>query len=107
MKILVVDDDITNQKILSIILDSFNIATVCADNGKQAVQMFAEVQPDIVLMDILMPEMDGYEACKRIKQLSGDKFVPVIFITGITETEAVVKAVDVGGDDFITKPYNI
>ncbi|WP_455210165.1 ATP-binding SpoIIE family protein phosphatase [Kaarinaea lacus] len=106
MKILIVDDDITNQKILSIIFDSFNIKSVCADNGKQAVQMFEEVQPDIVLMDILMPEMDGYEACRRIKALSGDKFVPVIFITGITDTEAVVKAVEVGGDDFITKPYN-
>ena len=106
MKIMIVDDDVTNQKILSIILDSFDIETVCAKNGKQAVQMFDEVRPEIVLMDIMMPEMDGYEACKRIKAICGDKFVPVIFITGITDSEAVVKAIHVGGDDFITKPYN-
>jgi CheY-like chemotaxis protein/anti-sigma regulatory factor (Ser/Thr protein kinase) len=106
MKIMIVDDDATNRKVLSIILDSFNVETLYAKNGKQAVQTFEEMQPDIVLMDILMPEMDGYEACRRIKAMCGDKFVPVIFITGITDTEAVVKAVEAGGDDFVTKPYN-
>lgn len=77
-----------------------------AANGNEAVALFEKEQPDLVLMDVIMPEMDGYEAVRLIKQSSADKFVPVIFLTAINDEKGLSKCVDVGGDDFLTKPFN-
>jgi len=80
--------------------------TVCvAENGREAVALFEQQQPDMVLMDVMMPEMDGYEATSQIKALAGVRFVPVIFLTAITDDQALVQCVVCGGDDFLTKPY--
>jgi len=104
-KALVVDDDPTNRVILEALLHKEGYATTSAANGVQAVQRFAEESPDIVFMDVMMPEMDGYAATARIKELAGERFVPVIFLTALTWDEALAKCVAAGGDDFLPKPY--
>lgn len=105
-KILVVDDDYINRELLKAILEQQGFEIRLVENGQQAVEQFECWQPDLVLMDINMPVMDGYQATKRIKSMSGDNFVPVIFLTAITDDDSLVKCVESGGDDFLTKPYN-
>lgn len=105
-KVLVADDDIPNRLILQAILEKQGYNVLLADDGLQAVDVFRREQPDLVLMDIKMPQMDGYEATRKIKAISGDTFVPVIFLTATTDSEGLAKCVESGGDDFLTKPYN-
>ncbi|MCU7835518.1 MAG: fused response regulator/phosphatase [gamma proteobacterium symbiont of Taylorina sp.] len=106
MKILIVDDDATNRLVLGAYLkkDGFNI--VSANNGQTAVDLFQSEAPDLILMDIMMPVMDGYESTIKIKSLSGERFIPIIFLTAMTDENALTRCVEVGGDDFLTKPYN-
>lgn len=106
IKVLVAEDDEPNRLILSTILKKQNYEVVLAENGQEAVDLFAECAPDLVLMDIKMPLMDGYEATQKIKAMSGEVFVPVIFLTATTDKEGLVRCIDSGGDDFLTKPYN-
>lgn len=105
-RILIVDDDRSNRLILSAILHAEGYAIVEAENGEVATRVFAETQPDVVLMDVVMPVMDGYAACTAIKSLAGERFVPVIFLTGLQDDDALVRCVAAGGDDFLSKPYN-
>ena len=105
-KVLVADDDIPNRLILQAILENQGFTVLLADDGVQAVEVFCREQPDLVLMDIKMPNMDGYEATQRIKAINADTFVPVIFLTATTDSEGLARCVESGGDDFLTKPYN-
>ncbi len=106
LRILIVDDDRTNIVVLKAMLTRFNYQTIIANNGMEAVQKFESESPDMVLMDVMMPVMNGYEATRRIKKLAGEEFIPVIFLTAVTEDNALAECVRCGGDDFITKPYN-
>lgn len=106
MKILIVDDDNTNLLILSSILEKEGYSVVTASNGSEAVDEFSVGNIDLVLMDVMMPVMDGYEATVKIKALSQERFVPVIFLTSVTDEHQLAKCVESGGDDFLTKPYN-
>lgn len=106
IKVLVAEDDLPNRLILQAILQKQGYEVIHAENGQEAIEHFQADRPDLVLMDIKMPMMDGYEATKRIKAMSGDVFVPVIFLTATSEKEGLVKCVESGGDDFLTKPYN-
>ena len=106
MNILIVDDDDTNILILSSILKQEGYSVVTASNGSEAVDEFSSQDIDLVLMDVMMPVMDGYEATLKIKALSKSRFVPVIFLTAVTDEHQLAKCVDSGGDDFLTKPYN-
>lgn len=105
MKILVVDDDGTNKLILKGLLKSEGYDVVLADNGRQGVDLFEQEQPDMVLMDVMMPIMDGYEATKLIKEKCGERFVPVIFLTAMGGDDAMVACLANGGDDYIKKPF--
>lgn len=106
MKVLIVDDEQANRLILQAMLKKSNHEVIDACNGQEAVDLFDEHQPDLVLMDIMMPVMDGYEATRLIKEKSANRFTPIIFLTAITDEDALVKCVENGGDDFLTKPYN-
>ncbi|CBK41839.1 putative Histidine kinase with protein phosphatase region [Nitrospira defluvii] len=106
MKILVADDTIVNRRILEALLGKDGHTVVLAEDGKQAVALFEQEQPDLVIMDLMMPEMDGYQATKLIKQQTGSRFVPVIFLTAVTNEDVLAKCIAHGGDDFLTKPYN-
>lgn len=104
--ILIVDDDAVNRMILEGMLQETGFAVITADNGVQAIDLFVKHQPVMVLMDVMMPVMDGYEAARRIKQHAGEHFVPIIFLTAVTEDTELAKCVSSGGDDFLTKPYS-
>lgn len=107
MHILVVDDVYTNRVTLQAMLEGIGHTVTCAGDGVEGVAEFDRVQPDVVLMDVVMPNMDGYEATRIIKRRSSDRFVPVIFITALSSTDDLVKCIEVGGDDFLARPFNI
>lgn len=106
LKILVADDTDTDRLILETIVKKEGHAVVSASNGQQAVDLFLAESPDMVLMDALMPVMDGIEASRLIKQHAGDRFIPILFLTSLSDTESLVKCLDAGGDDFLSKPYS-
>lgn len=106
LKVLVADDDISNRLILQAMLKKQGYHVLLADDGLQAVDMFCSEQPDLVLMDVKMPNMDGYEATRHIKSMDDDTFVPVIFLTATTDNEGLAECVESGGDDFLIKPYS-
>jgi CheY-like chemotaxis protein len=106
IKVLVVDDDEINRMILEGMLEEQGFAVLTAEDGEQAVNTYEAQRPDIVLMDIMMPKMNGYEATQAIKKLEKDSFVPVIFLTAVTNEDDLAKCVKSGGDDFLTKPYS-
>lgn len=103
---LVVDDEPVNRMVLSAMLRGLGFRIDEAANGVQACAYCAEKVPDIIFMDIMMPQMDGFEATQRIKQQLGETFVPVIFLTAITDEAQLRQSIEVGGDDFMTKPYS-
>jgi CheY-like chemotaxis protein/signal transduction histidine kinase len=106
MKILVVDDDRINSTILSKLLTRDGHDVLTASNGRDGVALFEQEEPDLVLLDIRMPIMNGYEAAQRIKHHNPDRFVPLIFLTAVTDDEGLARCLEAGGDDFLTKPFN-
>ena len=103
--ILIADDDRTNTAVLESMVRKEGFAAVVAADGAQAVALFQQHRPDLVLMDVMMPMLDGYEATRRIKALAGELFVPMIFLTALNDEESLAACVTCGGDDFLTKPY--
>lgn len=104
--VLVVDDSKVNCQLLSAMLNKQGYRTITATNGFEAVEMFERNQPDAVLMDVNMPIMDGLAATRKIKELSGDRFVPVMFVTALDNENTLVDCVKAGGDDFVSKPFS-
>ena len=103
---LIVEDEETNRLILKSLLKKRGYEVVEAVDGAEAVERFREHEPDIIFMDVMMPNMDGYEATRIIKELAGDHFVPVIFLTAMSDEKALARCVEVGGDDFLAKPFS-
>ena len=104
-KILVVDDRPSNVKALRVRLTAAGYEVVEALNGPDALETVERESPDLVLLDLMMPGMDGYEVCRRIKARQGSEFIPVVLVTARTETEAVVKGLETGADEYVTKPF--
>jgi len=102
--ILAVDDASETLSLLTDTLENAGMTALVARSGQNALALVGRVIPDLILMDAVMPQMDGFETCRRIKMESGLAHVPVIFMTGLTETENVVKGFDAGGVDYVTKP---
>lgn len=109
VKILAVDDNVVNIKILAQYLIKQNYDVITASSGEEAIEKFKSETPDIILMDIMMDDMDGFETTAKIKSLSKDKWIPVIFMSALASEEDKIKGLDIGGDDYITKPieFNI
>ena len=107
MKVLIVEDDPSNRLALQVMLEHFGYLVVTASDGADGVAMFELEKPDVVLMDILMPVMDGYEATREIKRRCGRRFVPVIFVTSLNGTNDLVKSIEAGGDDCLVRPFDI
>lgn len=106
-KILVVDDIPDNLDLLCSLLTRKGFGVTVADSGVEALQMIKENAPDLILLDICMPQMDGYEVCQALKSNSDTKDIPVIFISALDEVLDKVKAFRVGGVDYITKPFHM
>lgn len=104
--ILVVDDSPDSLKFLTDILEETGAEVLVALNGQKALEVVEEVTPDVILMDLLMPGMDGFEACRRIKSNSDMLHVPVIFMTGLSETQHIVEGFQAGGVDYLIKPID-
>ena len=105
-KILIVDDSNSDRLLLETIIKKQGHQTILAENGLQAIKAFDKEKPDIILLDALMPKLDGFGAAQYIKENSGDNFYPIIFLTSLHDTTSLVKCLEAGGDDFLTKPYN-
>lgn len=105
-EILIVDDMGSNITALAEIL-KFHCKIKVANNGKKALEIaFSDNPPDIILLDVIMPEMDGYEVCRILKEDAKTKDIPIIFITSSTEVEEEIKGLELGAIDYITKPFN-
>ncbi|MDT8899731.1 diguanylate cyclase [Anaeroselena agilis] len=104
-RILIVDDSLINLKIISGLLgDKYEVST--ASSGQEAILQATETVPDLILLDILMPDMDGLEVCRFLKRQSATAEIPIIFITVVSEPKDIVRAFEAGGQDYITKPFS-
>ncbi len=104
MDILVVDDTIENLKLLIEVLHDHNIS--CSRSGEEALSLLKEEEYDLILLDIMMPGMDGYMTCTELRKLPKHLETPVIFLTAKSDNESVIKGFDAGGQDYIVKPFN-
>lgn len=102
---LIVDDIPANLDILRHLLESDGFRVLAATNGPAALQIAARTQPDLVLLDVMMPELDGFETCRQLKQDASQANLPVLFITAQHEVSAVIRGFAVGGVDYIVKPF--
>jgi DNA-binding response OmpR family regulator/DNA-binding CsgD family transcriptional regulator len=102
--VLIVDDVPDNLSVLHDALDEAGYTVLVATHGAAALQRAAQAQPDIVLLDAVMPGMDGFEVARRLKAQANTAHIPIVFMTGLTETEHVVSAFAAGGVDYVTKP---
>jgi DNA-binding response OmpR family regulator/DNA-binding CsgD family transcriptional regulator len=101
---LVVDDSPETLRLLTDALDGAGMTVMVALDGASAMRIVEQITPDIVLLDAVMPGMDGFETCKRLKRDAGLANVPIIFMTGLAETEHIVRGLEAGGVDYVTKP---
>ena len=103
--ILAVDDQPQNLRLLDAVLSPRGYQVVTATSGEQAVEKLGETVPDLVLLDIVMPGIDGYEVCRRIRSNPATDFLPVVMITASGDQEKI-SAIQAGADDFVSKPFN-
>jgi len=103
--ILIVDDTVSNLDILSELLENYDV--IESTNGKEALEIVSDEDVDLILLDIVMPDMDGYEVCQKLKSNPKTVDTPIIFITAKTDEESIEKAYDVGGSDYIAKPFKV
>ncbi len=103
--ILIVDDITRNLQVLGSFLREAHYDVSAATSGKQAIEIAADVSPDLILLDIMMPDMDGFETCRRLKADERTKDIPVVFLTAKTAEEDIVQGFELGAVDYITKPF--
>jgi sigma-B regulation protein RsbU (phosphoserine phosphatase) len=104
--VLIVDDVPKNLQVLGNILRKKEYKIAAATSGKQALDMVEKILPDLILLDIMMPDIDGFEVCEKLKGSPRSKDIPVIFLTAKTGTEDIVRGFEVGAVDYLTKPFN-
>lgn len=104
-KILIVDDVETNRFVLRDIIQEMGHQPILAENGVQALKIVERLHPQLIISDVAMPQMDGYELCKRIKENTKTRDIPIIFISAFDEPSDVVQGFNLGGEDYITKPF--
>ena len=105
-RILVVDDTPANIQTVAAILKGQGYQLSVATNGKQALDVLEKIRPDLILLDVMMPELDGFETCQRIKSTEAWRDIPIIFLTAKTETTDLVKGFEMGAVDYVGKPFN-
>lgn len=105
-KILVVDDVVTNVLLLQVLLNKEGFNVITANDGQAAISIIGKEKPDLILLDVNMPNKNGYEVVKEMKKCSQYREIPVIFLTAMNDTDNIVKGFEVGGSDYIIKPFN-
>ncbi len=104
--VLIVDDNPQNLKVLGNTLRENQVSPILVKNGADALRLLKRKKPDLILLDIMMPEMDGFEVCKHLKQNAATKDIPIIFLTAQAERESIIKGLEMGGVDYVSKPFN-
>jgi putative two-component system response regulator len=105
--VLIVDDQPENLTSLSEALTSLGYDVLLAGDGLNALRTARERQPDVILLDVLMPEMDGFEVCRRLKESEETRLLPVVFLTGLDSREARLRGLELGATDFLSKPFDL
>jgi len=105
-KVLLVDDEPRNLKYLEALLIPLHYDVIKVSNGKDALSVVSKVDIDLILLDVMMPGMDGYEVCHRLKSSERTRLIPIVMVTALDDMEAKIKGIDNGVDDFISKPFN-
>ena len=105
-RILIVDDTLQNIQVLGTTLKKQGYQLNAAQNGKQALAQTDKTRPDLILLDIMMPEMDGFECCRRLKENHNTRDIPVVFLSAKVETDDMIKGFELGAVDYVTKPFN-
>ena len=107
MKILIVEDSRANLAVLRQYVEQFGATALCAESGETALQLYEQNRPDLILLDIVLPGMDGMEACRRLKAHPATCNIPVIFMSARTDTDDIVAGFDAGAADYIPKPLRL
>ncbi|MBI3575879.1 MAG: diguanylate cyclase, partial [Gammaproteobacteria bacterium] len=105
-RVLIADDDAAARLLVRAALEQAGFSVMDVENGAQAVSAFSEYKPEVVLLDVVMPEMDGFRACAEIRRLPGGANVPILMLTGLDDVESINKAYEAGATDFASKPIN-
>ena len=104
--ILIVDDEPAGRQTLESILDGQGYQLEMAENGPQALEMARQLLPDVILLDVMMPDMDGFEVCQRIRNDPTLSEIPIIMLTALDDRQSLLNGLNAGADDYITKPYD-
>lgn len=105
-KILVVDDEDRNLRLMTLLLTSFGYDVLTASNGEEALEKVHDIPPDVILLDVMMPQIDGLEVARQLKREEETKIIPIVMVTALNEVEDRVKALEAGADDFLNKPVD-
>ncbi len=105
-KILVVDDNIQNLELLQAYLEDIECETMSAKDGAEAMESVSQNAPDLILLDVMMPKMSGFEVCRRLKNDPATTNIPIIMVTALNEMGDIERGIDSGSDDFVSKPVN-
>jgi CheY-like chemotaxis protein len=104
--VLIVDDNEQNLELMQAYLEELDCESVLAHDGQQALEIVGKEPPDLILLDIMMPQMSGFEVCKRLKANPETQGIPVIMVTALNEFGDIERGIDSGTDDFVSKPVN-
>lgn len=103
--ILIVDDEEANLQLIGKILQNLDVDITLASSGKEALQLLESLVPDLIILDIIMPSMSGFDVCRKIKSRKPTSEVPIIFLSAKVDSEDIIKGFDIGARDYITKPF--
>lgn len=106
LSVLVVDDNEQNRELLEAYLEELRCPIRGARDGEEALRLVEDKHPDIVLLDIMMPKMSGFQVCERLKNADATRDIPIVMVTALSDVGDVERAVECGADDFLTKPVN-
>src|SRR3989338_2247997 len=106
LTVLAIDDDATNLLVIDKILSPHNCNVVKASSGREALERLAEVNPDVILLDVMMPDLNCFDVCRTIKQNPQTRLIPVVIITALQEKRDRIAGIEAGCDDFISKPID-
>jgi len=104
-RILAVDDDEFNRRLVAAALSRLNYEVSTAENGQEGLRLAAELKPDLILLDVMMPDMDGYDVCKRLRSLPSSAHTPIMMLTALDGVNEKIKGFEVGADDYLSKPF--
>ena len=105
-KILVVDDIEENIELIKLFLTNSNYEVITTNNGKTAIEMAQTLSPDLIILDVMLPDIDGYEVCRRLKSDNNTEYISILIVTVHRSIDNRIKALEAGADDFITKPFD-